>query len=70
MNGVTHGKWNLRQKKHVLEMVKSGMRPTRTFRFGQNIMPIEKEEKDLWVIIQNNLSPEKHADKMFDYTFS
>ena len=27
---------------------------------GQNIIPIEKEEKDLGVAIQENVSPKKH----------
>ena len=30
---------------------------------GQNIISIVKEEKDLAVVIQDNLSPEKHVNK-------
>ena len=30
---------------------------------------IEKEEKDLGVVIQDNLSPEKHIDRIFGNTF-
>ena len=47
---------------------KSGMRPKWTYKLGQNIISIEKEEKDLWVVIQDNLSPEKHLDKIFGDT--
>ena len=51
------------KKYHVLEMGKSVTRPS--YKLGQNIMSIEKEEKDLEVVIQNNLSPEKYIDIIF-----
>ena len=54
---------------HVLQMGKSEMRPTVTYKLGQNIMSITKEEKDLGVLIQNNSSPENHVDKIFGDTF-
>ena len=38
-------------------MGKSEMKPTWTYKLGQNIISIEKEEKDLEVEIQDNLSP-------------
>ena len=38
----------------------SAMRPSWTYKLGQNIISKEKEEKDLGMVIQNNLSPEKH----------
>ena len=62
MNGARHGKWNIMQKKkcHVLEMGKSAMRPSWTYKLWENIISIAKEEKDLGVVIQDNLSPEKH----------
>ena len=41
---------------HVLEMGKSAMRLSWTYKLGKNIS-IEKEEKDLGVVIQDNLSP-------------
>ena len=33
-------------------------------------MSIENEEKDLGVVMQDNLSPEKHIDKIFGDTFT
>ena len=64
MNGATHGKWNLMQKKcHILEMgKKSAMRSSWTYKLGKNIISITKENKDLGVVIQDNLSPEKHIN--------
>ena len=47
------------KKCHVLEMVKELNETHIVYKLGQNIISIEKEEKDLEVIIQNNLSPEK-----------
>ena len=35
---------------------------------GQNIL-IGKEDKDLGIVIQDNLSPKKHIDKVFGDTF-
>ena len=37
---------------HVLKMGKSGMRSTWTYKLGQNIISIEKEDKDLGMVIQ------------------
>ena len=56
------------KKSHVLEMGKSAMRHTWTYNLGQNIISIAKE-KVLVVVIQDNLSPEKHIDRIFDDTF-
>ena len=53
----------MQKKCHVFEIGKSEMRPTWTYKLGQNIS-IEKEENDLGVVIKNNLSPEKRSDKM------
>ena len=53
------------KKCHVLEMGKSAMRPL----LGENISSITKEEKDLGVVIQDNLSPEKHIYRIFGDTF-
>ena len=44
------------------------MRHTWTYNLGQNIISIAKE-KVLVVVIQDNLSPEKHIDRIFDDTF-
>ena len=46
-------------KCHVLEIGKSAMRPSWTYRLGKNIISIAKE-KDLGMVILDNLSPEKH----------
>ena len=39
------------------------------YKLGVNIISIAKEEKDLGVVIQDNLSPEKHIKRIFDDTF-
>ena len=49
------------KKCHVLEMGKSAMRPSWMYKLGKNIISTEKEEKDLGVVIRDNLSPEKHV---------
>ena len=69
MNGERHGKCNLMKKYHALEMGKSGMRPSWTYKLGQNIISIWKEDKNLWVVIEDNLSTEKHIDIIFGDTF-
>ena len=50
-----------KKKCHVLKMGKSAMRPSWTYKLGENIISIAKEEKALVVVIQDNLSPEKHT---------
>ena len=40
---------------------KSAMRPSFTYKLEENIS-IVKEEKDLGVVIQDNLSPEKYIN--------
>ena len=57
------------KKCHVLEMGKSAMRPSWTYKLGENIISIAKEYKDLGVVIQDNLSSEKHIDRIFGDTF-
>ena len=39
------------------------------YKLGENIISIAKEEKDLVVVIQDNLSPEKHINIIFGDTF-
>ena len=48
----------------VLEMGKSKNRPVGEYRMGDNIINRAEKEKDLGVIIQNDLSPEKHINKL------
>ena len=45
------------------------MRPSWTYKLRQHIISIEEEDKDLGVVIQDNLSPEKHINKIFVNTF-
>ena len=45
------------------------MRRSWTYKLEENIISIAKEEKDFRVLIQNNLSPEKHIDRVFGDTF-
>ena len=45
------------------------MRPSWTYKLGENIISIANEEKDLGVVIQDNLSPEKHINRIFGDTF-
>ena len=53
----------------VLEMGRSAMRPSWIYKLVHNIISIAKEEKDLGVVIQDNLSPKKHIDRIFGDTF-
>ena len=55
------------KKCHVLEMEKSAMRPSWTYKLGENIISIAKEAKGLGVIIQDNLSLEKHIHMWIEY---
>ena len=45
------------------------MRPSWTYKLGENIISIAKEEKDLGVVTQDNLSLEKHINRIFGDTF-
>ena len=45
------------------------MRLSWMYKLGQNTISIVKEAKDLGLIIQDNLSPEKHINKIFGDTF-
>ena len=44
-------------------------RPTWTYKLGRNNISIEKEEKKLGMVIQDNLSPEIQIYKIFGDTF-
>ena len=54
---------------HILEMVKIAMRSSWTYKLGENIITIAKEKKDLGVVIQDNLSPDKHINRILGDTF-
>ena len=48
---------------------KSAMRPSWTYKLGENIISIAKEEKNLGVVIHDNLSQQKHINRIFGNTF-
>ena len=50
-------------------MGKNALKPLLMYKLGENIISIEKKEKNLGVVIQDNLSPEKHIDRIFGDTF-
>ena len=65
-------KWQMEfniNKCHVMKMGKSKYRPCKTYKMGEKIIKEVTEEKDLGVIIQNDLSPEKHVNKIFGKTY-
>ena len=45
------------------------MRPSWTYKLGENIVSMAKEEKNLGVVIQDNLSAEKHINRIFGDIF-
>ena len=53
------------EKGHVLEIGKSTIRPSWTYKLGHNIISIEKEEEDLEVMIQDNVSQRNILIKYF-----
>ena len=57
------------RKCHLLEMGTSRKRPTWIYKMGNDIISRVNEEKDLGILIQDNLSPEKHIDKIFGDTY-
>ena len=70
MNGARHGELNSMQNiTCVGNGNKSAMRPSWTYKLGENIISIAKEKKDLAVVIQDNLLPEKHMNRIFGDTF-
>ena len=60
-----HWKMEFNAKKcHVLEMGRSKHRPTWEYKMGNEIVRKAKEEKDLGIMITDDLSPEKHINKI------
>ena len=57
------------KKCHVLEMGKSARRPAWNYKMGEEVIT-KRKEKDLGVIIQDNLSPEKHINGIFGSTYN
>ncbi len=58
------------KKCHVLEMGRSSRRITWNYKMGEEVITKKKEEKDLGVIIQDDLSPEKHINGLFGATYN
>ena len=53
------------KKYHVLEMGKSKRRPSWTYKMGE-VIAKQREEKDLRVLVLDNLSLNKHIKQIFD----
>ena len=56
-------------KCHVLEMGKSKYRPSWDYRIGNNYISKTNKEKDLGIIVTDNLSPEEHINKITGETY-
>ena len=66
-------RWKLEfntKKCHVMEMGKSKRRPSWEYKMGGVTILKSKEEKDLGVMIQDTLSPEKHINRIFGATYN
>ena len=66
-------KWQMEfnaSKSHVMKMGKSKYRPCKEYKLGEEIIGETNEEKDLGVIVQNTLSPEKHINRIFGKTYN
>ena len=57
------------KKCKVLEMGKGTMRPSWDYKMGNDTLGKPEEEKDLGIIIQKDLSPEKHIRKITRETY-
>ena len=69
MNEASNEKLNSMLKNVMYWNWENEMRPSWTYMLGQTIIAIAKEEKDLKIVIQDNLSAEEHIDKIFGDTF-
>ena len=66
-------KWQMEfntSKSCVMKMGRSKYRPHKDYQLGKKTIIEVSEEKDLGVTIQNNLSPEKHINRIFGKTYS
>ena len=66
-------KWKMEfnaKKCHVIEFGKSIHRPRGTYRLGGQLLEKSESEKDLGVTIQNNMSPEKHINRIVGGAFA
>ena len=66
-------RWKLEfnaRKCHAMEIGKSKKRPSWNYKMGGETVTKSKEEKDLGVIIQDTLSPERHINNIFGSTYN
>jgi len=66
-------KWEMdfnTSKCKIMEFGKSKYRPSQVYTMGNNIIKKTKEEKDLGVNIMDNLSPEKHVNRITAETYN
>ena len=66
-------RWKLEfnaKKCHVLEIGKSKNRPSWNYKLGEETIRKSNEEKDLGVVIQDTLSPERHINGIFGATYN
>lgn len=57
------------RKCHVMEMGKSKGRPSGNYKLGEGILQKVTEEKDLGVVMEDSLSPEKHVNRITGATY-
>ena len=65
-------KWKLEfnaKKCHVMEIGRSNRRPTLDYKMGKDVVMKSREERDLGVVVQDTLSPEKHINGIFASTY-
>ena len=66
-------KWKMEfnaKKCHVIEFGKSIHRPKGTYKLGGKLLEKSESEKDLGVTIQNDMSPEKHINRIVGGAFA
>ena len=66
-------RWKLEfntKKRHTMEMGRSKNKPTWEYKMGGVNILKSKEERDLGVMIQDTLSPEKHINGIFRSTYN
>ena len=66
-------RWKLEfntKKCHVMELGKSKRMPNWIYKMEQEVICKTKEEKDLEVVIQDTLSPERHINQLFGSTYT
>ena len=57
------------KKCHVMELGKGKNRPSGIYRMGEGVLQKVSEERDLGVVVQDSLSPEKHINRITGNTY-